>query len=336
MDNETKYILLAKVLTGEASDAERADVDAWLASDPGARAEWEEMQQLWQGADEIIATAPRFNAEAAWEKVSAQTTRAAHQPLEIPLPVQRTKRIALPTWTHYAVAAVAVLLIGLFILKPFGGSGDMQTIVAQADNTPVMLADGSKVSLRAGSKLTHPEKFNGDTRGVTLEGEGFFEVTRDEQHPFIISAGAADVTVLGTSFDVQTGEAQTVVTVATGKVKVADKGTASVILTPGQRGTVGSGKAKSELAANANYLFWKTGVLEYNATPLTDVVAEMNRLLSPATVTLDASLTPAQRAQTVTNRFEGQTAQEMLSELCTITGLRLQKRSATDYLVTGK
>ncbi len=336
MDAETKDILLAKALAGEASDAERAALEAWLAAEPGARAGWEEMQRLWQGTDEVLATAPRFDAGAAWEKVAAQTTHPEKAPLGLPLPATRAKRISLPAWTRYAVAAAAVLLIGLFVLKPFGGKGGMQTIVAEYDNTPVVLADGSKVALRAGSRLTHPKKFSGSTRGVTLEGEGFFEVARDEQHPFIIDAGAADVTVLGTSFSVQSGKAQTVVTVATGKVMVAGEGSAQVILTPGQRGTVGSGLAKKEMARGTNHLFWKTGVLEYNAVPLADVVAEMNRLLSPNTIALDASLPSAQRTQAVTIRFEGQPVQEMLSELCAITGLRLQKRGAADYLVTGK
>jgi transmembrane sensor len=337
MDDEKKYITLAKVLAGEASDEERAELDAWLASGPEARAEWEDMQQLWMGADEVLDTAPRFNAEAAWEKVSVQTASAPRTPIEIPLPAASTKRIALPSWTRYAMAAAAVLLIGLFILKPFsGGSDELQTIVAEYDNTPVMLADGSKVSLRAGSRLSHPEKFSGSTRGVTLEGEGFFEVTRDEQHAFIVNAGAADVTVLGTSFSVQSEKTQTVVIVSTGKVKVADKGSAQVVLTPGQRGTVGSGRAKKELVRSSNHLFWKTGVLEYNATPLADVVSEMNRLLAPNTIILDPSLTAAQRAQTINIRFDGQSVQDMLSELCVIAGLRLEKRGTTDYLVTGK
>jgi ferric-dicitrate binding protein FerR (iron transport regulator) len=296
------------------------------------------MQQLWTGADEVLASAPRFNAEAAWEKVSVQTAGAARTPIEIPLPIERAKRIALPTWTRYALAAAAVLLVGLFILKPLDGrNSELQTVVAEYDNTPVMLADGSKVSLRAGSRLSHPAKFSGTTRGVTLEGEGFFEVTRDEQHAFVVNAGAADVTVLGTSFSVQSGKAQTVVTVATGKVKVADKGSAQVVLTPGQRGTVGSGKATKELARGSNHLFWKTGVLEYNATALADVVSEMNRLLAPNTIALDPSLTAAQRTQTINNiRFEGQSVEDMLSELCVIAGLRLEKRGTTDYLVTGK
>jgi ferric-dicitrate binding protein FerR (iron transport regulator) len=336
MDEEQKYITLAKVLSGEASDAEQAELDAWLASDPGARAEWDEAVRLWQGADDVLATAPRFSAEAAWEKVSVQTLRPATAPVEIPLQATGAKRIALPGWTRYAMTAAAVLLIGLFILRPFGGSGEMTTVVAQYDNTPVVLADGSKVSLRAGSRLKHPEKFDGDTRSVTLEGEGFFEVARDEQHPFIVDAGAADVTVLGTSFSVQTGKAQTVVTVATGKVKVADEGSASVTLTPGQRGTVGSGTAKKELVRGSNHLFWKTGVLEYNATPLTDVVAEMNRLLAPNTITLDASLSPAQRTQAVTTRFEKQSVEEMLSELCIVAGLRLQSTGKSAYLITRK
>lgn len=336
MDAETKDILLAKALAGEASATEQAALEAWLASEPGARTEWEEMQRLWTGADELLATTPRFNAGAAWDKVSAQTVKATpHKALKIPLSTApRARRITLPKWWRYAAMA-AVLLVSILLMKPAQGE-KMLITVGKYDRHTVALADGSQVVLRKGTRLKHPRQFSGNNRRVSLDGEAFFEVTRDHERPFIINTDAAFVTVLGTSFNVQSGKAQTVVTVATGKVEVMGKPSESVVLAPGQRGTVGGGQVKKELALGGNHLFWKTGVLEYNAVPLTDVVAEMSRLLSPNNIMLDNSLTTVQRTQAVTIRFGGQPVEEMLSELCTITGLRLQKQGETAYFITGK
>jgi ferric-dicitrate binding protein FerR (iron transport regulator) len=61
------------------------------------------------------------------------------------------------------------------------------------------LPDGTKVSLNRGSKISYPSTFEGQTREITLQGEAFFDVAHDAQHPFIIHAQGADIKVLGTS-----------------------------------------------------------------------------------------------------------------------------------------
>ena len=94
-------------------------------------------------------------------------------------------------------------------------------------NTPanqrksITLPDGTKVRLNAGSELIYSNRFNKSIREVFLSGEAFFDVTRNEQKPFIIHSNQITTTVLGTSFNIRSYENQPEqVTVATGKVKV--------------------------------------------------------------------------------------------------------------------
>eukprot|EP01132_Coremiostelium_polycephalum_P022666 gene22666-26912_t len=90
----------------------------------------------------------------------------------------------------------------------------------------IVLADSSTVWLNSGSRLRYPEKFNGSSRELYLEGEAFFNVVHKKSQPFIVHSGALNTQVLGTSFNIKAykNSAQLKVSVATGKVGIyADK-----------------------------------------------------------------------------------------------------------------
>ncbi|GAA3555181.1 FecR family protein [Snuella lapsa] len=67
----------------------------------------------------------------------------------------------------------------------------------------ITLSDGTRVNLNAGTSLKYPVKFiKGENRRVFLEGEAYFDVAKDAEHPFVVNANAIDVRVLGTQFNV--------------------------------------------------------------------------------------------------------------------------------------
>ncbi len=99
----------------------------------------------------------------------------------------------------------------------------------------IYLSDGSKVVLNTNSKLIYPEQFSTEGRSVTLEGEAFFEVSKDVNRPFQVKTKDLITTALGTSFNINTRKEGTHVALATGKVIVSSQSTASeVILDPGK------------------------------------------------------------------------------------------------------
>jgi ferric-dicitrate binding protein FerR (iron transport regulator) len=126
-----------------------------------------------------------------------------------------------------AVAALIVLIAGAgYFFKDafnrFLNPVDMLQVTAGVnERKTVQLPDGSSVNLEPGSTLEYPEAFNGKERAVSLNGEAFFEVTKNAEHPFVIHTRLIHTTVLGTSFSVQArGEQEAKVVVVTGRVKV--------------------------------------------------------------------------------------------------------------------
>lgn len=104
-------------------------------------------------------------------------------------------------------------------------------------------SDGSSVWLHPHARVEYPTKFAGKQRRIVFSGEGFFDITKDPQHPFIIKTQKVQIAVLGTSFNVKTSSLKSLVEVdvVTGKVAVnVDKTSthqpqAAVVLTPGQK-----------------------------------------------------------------------------------------------------
>jgi transmembrane sensor len=85
-----------------------------------------------------------------------------------------------------------------------------------------VLPDGTQVWLNPNASLSYPSKF-GKFREVTMQGEAFFNVTKDHKHPFVITSGNVLTKVWGTSFRIRSipGENSTKVSVLTGKVSVS-------------------------------------------------------------------------------------------------------------------
>lgn len=77
-----------------------------------------------------------------------------------------------------------------------------QLVIPRGGENTVVLADGTTVHLNAGSKLIYPIRFGRKRRIVALEGEAYFEVAKDEEHPFIVRTHLGEITVLGTEFNV--------------------------------------------------------------------------------------------------------------------------------------
>ena len=96
-----------------------------------------------------------------------------------------------------------------------------QLIIPYGKTSEVLLPDGTKVFLNAGSRLVYPENFTGKTREVFLVGEAFFDVSHDQKHPFIVQVSDLRVKVLGTRFNVSAYPSDNVIetVLAEGKVR---------------------------------------------------------------------------------------------------------------------
>jgi ferric-dicitrate binding protein FerR (iron transport regulator) len=124
-------------------------------------------------------------------------------------------------------AAIFVLAIGsLFFLRRTYNSDKKiakqyrSMKVADGKQGVLVLSDGTRITINGGSELSFPEQFEGDRTVYLKEGEAYFEIAKDVQHPFTVKSSQLNVRVLGTSFSVRDykDEKQAFVSVNSGKV----------------------------------------------------------------------------------------------------------------------
>lgn len=145
----------------------------------------------------------------------------------------------------------------------------------------IVLADGSRVWLNAESSLRFPTAFAGKQRKVELTGEGYFEVAHNEQQPFVVQRGDAEVQVLGTHFNVNgyTDEPSLKVTLLQGRVRVK-KNDQLVYLNPGQQAVVQGGQQSIKVDYDVDteeVTAWKNGLFVFNNTPLETIMKQLER-----------------------------------------------------------
>jgi transmembrane sensor len=142
----------------------------------------------------------------------------------------------------FAVASLSVLGFynRLQILDVVSPIAQKQFSTVNGQVASLTLADGTRVWLNGGSKLSYPEAFRGDKREITLTGEAFLEVTHDAKKSFIVHTGNIRTQVLGTSFNVKAypEDSFVKVDVVTGKVGVVAALAPTVFLTPAEEVTV--------------------------------------------------------------------------------------------------
>lgn len=148
----------------------------------------------------------------------------------------------------------------------------------------VTLSDGTMVNMNAGSSLKYPVQFiKGQNREVVLEGEAFFDVTKDKKHPFIVKTRGVDVRVLGTKFNVSSykEDADVNTVLVEGSVSLSNEAmpNENAMLVPGEKGTWNT-KNKAiavEKVDTRIYTEWMTGELVFRKAAFRDIIIKLER-----------------------------------------------------------
>lgn len=162
-----------------------------------------------------------------------------------------------------------------------------QLVTPKGMDYKVVLPDGSQVWIGAATSLRFPDTFTGKERRVELDGEAYFEVAADPQHPFVVHTGRTAVQVLGTAFNIKAykGERYERTTLVYGAVKVSvANNTSSRLLAPGQQAVVG-GNIAVEPADMDAALAWKKGLFIFRSEKLSDILEELSRWYNVVVVT---------------------------------------------------
>ncbi len=147
----------------------------------------------------------------------------------------------------------------------------------------MILADGSRVWLNAGSSLTYPVAFSGNERKVAITGEAYFEVVHNDAKPFKVTYGKTEITDIGTEFNVNAyeNEGNVKVTLLEGSIKVNQSlpGTNNkgIIIKPGEQAQVTSDIKIIKGVDVDKVMAWKNGVFNFQDASLEEVMRQVER-----------------------------------------------------------
>jgi transmembrane sensor len=286
-----------------------------------------------------------------WPKTSAETLiREAKASANSVLPFSRARSTASATGgelrrpgNRRVWAAAAVLLLGAG-LTVFMLQRPKEFATAVGEQRSVLLADGSRMTLNTASKVEVTLRRN--RREVRLvQGEALFEVAHDTARPFVVRAGTALLTDLGTLFNVDLRSTAATITVVEGRVDVesagesadsrggqgADEGSGTVILGPNERVVVtptGIGAPQRGINVAAS-VAWTQRQLMFEHRPLSEVAEEFNRYNKDRIEIASDEL----KSQEVTGVFEAKDPGSFVAFLSNIPGVEIRAARDGSHIV---
>lgn len=236
---------------------------------------------------------------------------------------------------RYAAIIIACVFSTWWITFSFVGT-DMLQPVAQELSVPagqrahIVLPDGSKVWVNAGSTLSYPSVF-GKERKVKLDGEAFFEVAKGTI-PFIVSTGKVDIKALGTQFNVfNYPKEELSVALLEGSVRVyhPENEQRGIILQPNQQLTETKGRFFVK-AITEDPIIWKEGLYAFNKQKLRSILKKLELYYDVKITVKDASILEYE----YTGKFRQRDgAMEVLRIIQKIHPFKIEKKENTNEII---
>ena len=274
--NELIAAFLSKNLDKEA----REELNAWITSSEENRRYFMQQQEIWFSAVQEEEYT-RYDVDRAFETFRKRVAASTAQKLS-------KKVIDWKVIYKYVAAVLVVGIISFFSYRQ--GENNLQSALTQIEveaplgaQTRLRLPDGTLVILNAGSRLVYPQDFGVDNREVELNGEGYFEVKRNEKLPFNVRTPSLSVRVLGTKFNFRDylDDEEAIVSLLEGKVVLGNRlrSEAEIILLPNEQVTLDKAKGhmKKQTKEVKNVLEWTSGKLFFDELPLIEVVKILER-----------------------------------------------------------
>lgn len=288
MQAENTYkILIRKYIHNDCTASELESIKELMKLPQAQRLFDEVLSESWSGFEaELDLDQPRLNQKLQqfYNRLQSEETEQVQELINVPAGFFERK-----TYLRFAAVLTACILgLGAYGLFQFKKTPDREQLAVHEVINPrgqrsrVVLPDSSEVFLGAGSKLKFPERFASKTREISLEGEAFFQVTKNPNKPFIIHTGTVQTRVLGTSFRIEAFKgAPLTVSVATGKVRVDDYANHQMkslaVLLPGQKISYAFAKTLLGLVDIDEVKDWKDGRLVFRKASLREITATLER-----------------------------------------------------------
>lgn len=279
-DNQKLLDLLSKKLTDQLDGDEQHQLNDLLDQDKDQHDFARQTEKVWnQSAKYQTEFTPdvekglkRFNQHKSPLKVASRNK-------------QQSKSRSLTNFLR--IAAAVVLLIGVGWWWQSGGTSvepsEMLVFTANNQSKEVILPDGSQIVLNRDAELRYSEGLKGDQREVHLTGEAFFDIAKNPDRPFIVHTNAADIKVLGTSFNVRANpdESFTELMVKTGKVDFINNRNPEEHWYANPSDVISFENDSQQMTRTTdrsfNALAWQSGQLVFAGNAITEIVNHLAR-----------------------------------------------------------
>ena len=283
MEEENKHIdeLIANYLTEGLDKNALDELKTWIAASA-------ENQQYFIRQREIWFSAVSREAASVYDKDKAFEN--FRNRVESQKEIQSTSRRGFSLSALWRYAAVVAIIIAVGCISYWQGEVNVKDTFADisveaplGSKTKLYLPDGTLVWLNAGSRMTYSQGFGVDNRKVELEGEGYFEVKRNEKIPFFVKTKDLQLQVLGTKFNFREypEDHEVVVSLLEGKVGLNNllREEKEAVLSPDERAVLNKANGlltvESVTASNASQ--WTDGYLFFDEELLPDIAKELER-----------------------------------------------------------
>ena len=256
--------LIIKHLDHKASVEEQDVIWEWVNMCGENRAEYYRMVELWAIRNARINSS-EHRVEKAVKSFNGEVNRRNAK--------KRMRRLLFFTSSVAALFAIALIVIGISTIKQ---KYEWHTYATGPDDAVQQfeLNDGTKVFLNSSSEIAFRKDFNNHKRNVKLTGEAYFEVVSNPMRPFTVEADGINIKVLGTSFNVKTGE---VTEAVLEKGRIAIEGPDGVLIAdmkPGQRALFdhSANDLSIEYTNTTKYTAWRFDQSVYESISFLEIV----------------------------------------------------------------
>lgn len=357
MDKNVDWDKILRYLSGESTLEEELEFEEWMNSAVVNREFVQFLEMIWQMEP---SNKKNIDADSAWKRF--EETYSFNEP---PAEIAGGKKSEKKSLQKYhrkkgasragLIGVAASFLVIIFVALQFSDvlTANEEVVYTEeieyrelrtekGQRTRVILSDGSIIHLNGGSYLRIPEAFKAHAdRRVYLEGEAYFEISRNEDVRFQVVAGETVTTVLGTRFTVRSYEDDTDVTVvvADGRVSLGYLDGSlfePAILTENQKGVISNGVAPiiSSVANLSIYHGWTTGNLVFEQESVPQMISKLERWFGIEIETPDMDETLSGKKLTATYS-ERQPVEDVLQSISLVLDLSIVRSdtSSNTYIL---
>jgi transmembrane sensor len=268
-----------KFFKGQSSNLEAEEFMKWMESAQNEQNLIEHLQKEW---DDSLFSDQHYDEFEVLKKINHIIDE------KYPLIHNSTRKrtLSFKSWHKYAAVILIVVSISVLLIPlDQGQKADLQASenvsftrsTEPGQKLKFQLPDRSMITLNADSKLEYIE--NDSLRVVSLSGEGFFEVAKNEEKPFVVNAGKLKASVIGTSFNISSREGmnETSIALVDGRLKVELSDLQDIMLIPGEQAILdqGANVLKKDTWDYFQVFGWKEGVLLFKDAFFPDIINQL-------------------------------------------------------------